>query len=80
MAKGFPLRVIRRADISQGKSWAVRLCAILLALLTGGVFMAVLGYDPLAIYQTMITGSLGSQMSIELTARLVIPLLIPRWA
>ena len=40
MAKGFPLRVTRRADISIGKAWLVRLCAILLALLTGGVFVA----------------------------------------
>ena len=46
MAKGFPLRVTRRADISTGKAWLVRLCAILLALLTGGVFVAILGYDP----------------------------------
>ena len=35
MAKGFPLRVTRRAEISTGKAWLVRLCAILLALLTG---------------------------------------------
>ena len=49
MAKGFPLRVTRRADISAGKAWLVRLCAILLALLTGGVFVAILGYDPLAV-------------------------------
>ena len=43
MAKG--IRVVRRADISQGRAWCVRLCAIVLALITGGVFMAVLGYD-----------------------------------
>ena len=73
---GFPLRVTRRADISTGKAWLVRLCAILLALLTGGVFVAVLGYDPLAVYREMISGSLGSRMSIELTAKLTIPLLI----
>ena len=76
MAKEFPLRVTRRADISTGKAWLVRLCAILLALLTGGVFVAILGYDPLAVYREMISGSLGSRMSIELTAKLTIPLLI----
>ena len=27
MAKEFPLRVTRRADISTGKAWLVRLCA-----------------------------------------------------
>ena len=66
------IRVVRRDDISQGKAWLVRLCAIALALITGGVFVAVLGYDPLAVYQEMIAGSLGSRMSIELTVRLVI--------
>ena len=76
MAKGFPLRVTRRADISTGKAWLVRLCAILLALLTGGVFVVILGYDPLAVYREMISGSFGSRMSIELTAKLTIPLLI----
>ena len=44
--RSFPCAWTRRADISTGKAWLVRLCAILLALLTGGVFVAILGYDP----------------------------------
>ena len=76
MANGFPLRVSKRADISTGKAWCVRLCAIALALLTGGVFVAILGYNPLQIYATMVDGSLGSRMGLELTAKLTVPLLI----
>ena len=76
MANGFPLRVSKRADISTGKAWCVRLCAIALALLTGGAFVAILGYNPLQIYATMIDGSLGSKMGLELTAKLTVPLLI----
>ena len=45
MANGFPLRVSKRADISTGKAWCVRLCAIALALLLLGfwrtLFIAV---------------------------------------
>lgn len=76
MANGFPLRVSKRADISTGKAWCVRLCAIALALLTGGAFVAILGYNPLQIYATMVDGSLGSRMGLELTAKLTVPLLI----
>ena len=76
MANGFPLRVSKRADISTGRAWCVRLCAIALALLTGGAFVAILGYNPLQIYATMIDGSLGSKIGLELTAKLTVPLLI----
>ncbi len=73
---GFPLRMVKRADISQGRAWAIRLAAILLALMTGGAFVAALGFNPLSIYGTMISGSLGTKMGLELTAKLAIPLLI----
>jgi len=71
-----PFRMVKRADITQARAWAIRLIAIALALLTGGAFVAALGYDPIGIYATAITGSLGSKMSLELTAKLAIPLLI----
>lgn len=74
--EGFPIRVVKRTDISTGHAWLVRLCAIALALITGAVFVLILGYNPLEIYATMITGSLGSKMALELTAKLTIPLLI----
>ena len=73
---GSPIRMVKRGDISQGRAWLIRLSAIFLALVTGGVFVAILGFNPFAVYGTMFSGSVGSRMSIELTAKLVVPLLI----
>ena len=70
------IRLVKRADISQSRAWTIRLGAIVLALITGGVFVAVMGFDPFKVYGTMVSGSVGSAMSLRLTAKLVIPLLI----
>ena len=54
----------------------IRVLAILLALFTGGLFILAMGYNPFAVYGTMISGSLGSQMVIRETVKQAVPLLI----
>ena len=69
------LRLAKRDDLSGGKKWAIRLVAIVLALVVGSLFIAVLGHNPIAVYHDIITGSLGGPSTAKVTVRVAIPLL-----
>ncbi len=69
------IRLAKREDLTTAKKWAIRLGAILLALLVGSLFIAVLGHNPAAVYGDMVKGSLGSEPAVRTTIRLAIPLL-----
>ncbi|MFR6378772.1 MAG: hypothetical protein ACLUNZ_02020 [Evtepia sp.] len=49
--------------------------AIVLALVVGSLFIAVLGHNPIAVYHDIITGSLGGPSTAKVTVRVAIPLL-----
>lgn len=70
------IHVVKRGNISRGQMAAYRVLAIALALLTGGIFILAMGHNPLSVYGTMITGSLGSQMVLRETVKQAVPLLI----
>lgn len=69
------VRMVKRDDLSKKKKWAIRLGAIVLALLVGCLFVAVLGHNPLAVYHDIIDGSLGGPSARRITIRTAIPLL-----
>lgn len=68
--------VVARSDVSVARQIAVRMAAIALALVTGAVLLLILGQNPLAIYGTMVSGSLGSKSSLFETIKVAIPLCI----
>ena len=69
------VRMVKRDDLSRGKKWAIRLTAIVLALLVGSIFVAVLGHNPWEVYRDIIDGSLGGPSARRVTVRVAIPLL-----
>jgi len=70
------LKIIKRAEISKKYSIMVRFCAILLALITLGIFIAILGHNPLDVYFSMIEGSFGTSYRLKETIIETIPLII----
>ena len=68
--------IIKRAEIPTLQAVVYRAIAILLAMCTGALFISALGFNPLSVYGTMITGALGSQMTIYETVKVTIPLLV----
>ena len=70
------VHVVQRAAIAPGKLVAIRLAAILLALVTVGIFLLFLNQTPLVIYQTMVTGAVGSTISLRETVKIAIPLCV----
>ena len=78
MRDGFtmPFHVVKRTDLNAKRAALYRAIAVLLALLTGGLFIAALGRNPIAVYQTMITGATGTVSSLRETIKIAIPLCI----
>ena len=76
MSKLNGIHIVKRGNISRQQMVLYRIIAVLLALVTGGLFILAMGYNPLSVYGTMVTGSLGSQMVIKETVKQAVPLLI----
>ncbi len=70
------VRMVKRDAIPQKKAILIRVIAVLGALFTGALIILALGHNPLAVYQDMILGSVGTQTALLETIRIAIPLLI----
>ncbi|HHT17524.1 MAG TPA: ABC transporter permease [Papillibacter sp.] len=69
------LRIAKRGEMVTWKTWAIRIAAILLALLTGAILLLLLGHNPVAVYLDMVTGSVATKTSRVATMKIFIPLL-----
>ena len=74
--KEAPVRIVKRAELSNNKRLLLRVCSFLLALVAGGIFILCLGHNPFVIYGTMLKGCFNNVRSFQLTVRFIIPLLI----
>lgn len=70
------IRIVKKAELGKREILILRLEAILLALIAGGLFILSLGQNPFAVYWTIISGALKSKMAIQTTVKIAIPLLI----
>lgn len=69
-------RVIKRTDLTQKQSVSFRLIAILGALLTSGIFILILGFNPIDVYVSMLDGSFGSAYRFKEAIIKAIPLVV----
>ena len=70
------VRMVKRTDLTRGKSILIRVLALLAAFVTGGLLIALLGKNPVAVYGQMVTGALMTPAALRETIRIAIPLLI----
>jgi simple sugar transport system permease protein len=68
--------IVQRVTIDPRRAMLYRLLAIILALVTGGLFLLAVGFNPFAVYGTMISGSVGSVSNLRETIKIAIPLCI----
>ena len=72
-----PVRAIKRADdANRLRAMLLRLAAVVLALVVGGLFFLALGFNPIEVYVSLVEGAVGTTTALRMTARLCIPLLI----
>lgn len=70
------IRVVKHAELTGRQSIGLRILAVLLALVVGGLFIALIGYNPFEIYSTMVSGCFRSPMAIQSTVKFCIPMCI----
>lgn len=69
-------RIVKRAEKTRKQVFVLRIEAVLLSLLAGAIFIIAIGYNPLDIYKTIISGAFRSKMAIQATVKYAIPLTI----
>lgn len=70
------IKLVKRDEVSKMNSIKVRVIAIILALVATGIFLAIIGFDPLRVFSGMLKGSFGSVYRIRQTIIKAIPLII----
>lgn len=68
--------IVQRVTIDPKRALLMRLLAIFLALVTGGLFLLMVGFNPFPVYGTMVAGSVGTASNIRETIKIAIPLCI----
>lgn len=69
-------RTVKRAEMSNQKIVLLRLAAVLLSIVFGGLFILSIGHNPFAVYGTILSGAFRSKLAIQGTVKIMIPLLI----
>ena len=70
------IRVVKKAELGRTETVILRLEAIALAIVAGGLFILCIGQNPFVIYKTIIEGAFRSAMALQATVQIMIPLLI----
>ena len=69
------VRIAKRTDMTSSKALFIRVAAVFLALLSGGILVLMLGHNPIAVYADMLTGSFATKTARAETIKIAIPLL-----
>jgi ABC-type uncharacterized transport system permease subunit len=70
------IRTVKRAERPKMEIMRLRIFAFFLALAAGGLFILFIGYNPIELYGTIVSGAFRSKMAIQATVRIMIPLLM----
>lgn len=70
------IRVVKTKEKNSRQMMGIRMAAFLLSLCAGGLFILLLGYNPFTIYGTIVSGAFRSEMAIQATVKIMIPMLI----
>lgn len=70
------VKIVKKVECSKKQKVLIRVIAVILALLTSSIFIAMIGHNPLTVYKSMIEGSLGNAYRLKETITKTIPLVI----
>lgn len=68
--------VVKKAELSYGRTVLLSLLAIAIAIIAGGIFILAIGQNPFQIYGSIIQGAWRSKIAARGTIKIAIPLLI----
>ena len=75
MKKDPLIRLTKRANMSKGSIWMIRLGALVFALLLGSLIFLIVGTNPATAYGAMLSSSLGKASGIRQVVKNAVPLL-----
>ena len=75
-AKAPFIRTVKISERSSKDTIKIRIAAFISALAAGGLFILLIGYNPIEIYGTIISGAFRSKMAFQATVKFMIPLLM----
>ncbi|WP_419820975.1 ABC transporter permease [Anoxybacterium hadale] len=70
------IKITKRAELPKRQEYVIRAIAILFSLICAGLVIAILGFNPLAVFQQIVLGALGTELRIQQTIVKAIPLII----
>ena len=70
------IRTVKIAERSKRDIIKFRIIAFMLALIAGGLFILLIGFNPFQLYATIISGAFRSKMAVQATIKFMIPLLV----
>lgn len=70
------IRIVKKKELPAKKAILLRVAAFFLALAAGGLFIAVIGHNPFAVYKEIVAGCFRSPIAFQSTVKIAIPLLI----
>ena len=70
------IKIAKREEVSKNHALLVRTVAIILALIFTGIFIMIIGYNPLVVFKEMFLGAVGTQMRLQETIHKAVPLII----
>lgn len=70
------VRVVKKTEVSAGKTLLLSLVALLASLVAGGLFILAIGQNPFAVYATIFHGAWRSSIAMKGTIKIAVPLLI----
>lgn len=71
-----PLKIVKRDDLPRNKAILIRTLSVALSIVFAGLVIALLGYNPIIVFTSMVKGALGTTIRIQQTTLKAIPLLI----
>lgn len=69
-------RIVKRVELGGRKAFLLKLASVVGAIVAGGLFVLVIGFNPFSVYATILNGAFRSGDAIRATVKLCIPLLI----
>ena len=57
--------IIKKDELEGRQAMIVRAAAIILSFVFTGIFMVIIGYNPIQVFTKMISGALGTEMRIQ---------------
>lgn len=70
------MNISKRKDLPNHQEWIIRGVAVLLSIVCAGLVIWALGYNPLKIFPSMVSGALGTQIRLQQTILKAIPLVV----